>query len=39
MTATQKFQNPTVGIAFVLTGILAISINDMLIGLVKKNFA
>ncbi|WP_298855214.1 DMT family transporter [uncultured Ruegeria sp.] len=38
MTADQKLQNSTVGIAFILIGILAISINDMLIKFLSGGY-
>ncbi|WP_170533821.1 DMT family transporter [Ruegeria atlantica] len=38
MTAEQKLRNPTAGIVFVLIGILAISINDMLIKFLSGGY-
>lgn len=38
MTANTKLQNPTAGIAFVLVGIVAISVNDMLIKFLSGSY-
>lgn len=38
MTEGQKLQNPTAGIAFILIGILAISVNDMLIKFLSGGY-
>lgn len=38
MTAPQKLQNPTAGIAFILIGIVAISVNDMLIKFLSGGY-
>lgn len=38
MSAPQKLQNPTVGIAFILVGMAAISVNDMLIKFLSGGY-